>query len=71
MFTREATIDLRILRAAVRVIRNILLPLLYSLAKVEAQKISERTRAGLSRAKEKGIKIGRPKLAADSRKSLG
>jgi DNA invertase Pin-like site-specific DNA recombinase len=47
--------------------RNILLALLSSQAKIEAQKISERTRAGMSRAKEKGIKIGRPQLAADSR----
>ncbi len=41
---------------------SILLPLLSSLAKLEAQKISERTRAGMPRAKAKGIKIGRPKL---------
>jgi DNA invertase Pin-like site-specific DNA recombinase len=45
-------------------VRNILLALLSSLAKVEAQKISERTRAGMSRARAKGVKIGRPKLAA-------
>src|SRR5262249_26048893 len=41
-------------------VRNILLALLSSLAKVEAQKISERTKAGMARAKAKGIKIGRP-----------
>jgi DNA invertase Pin-like site-specific DNA recombinase len=35
-----------------------LLALLSSLAKVEAQKISERTKAGMARAKAKGIKIG-------------
>lgn len=34
-------------------VRNVLLALLSSLAKVEAQKISERTRAGMSRAKAK------------------
>jgi DNA invertase Pin-like site-specific DNA recombinase len=45
-------------------VRNILLALLSSLAKVEAQKISERTRAGMSRARAKGVKIGRPRLAA-------
>ena len=51
-------------------VRNILLALLSSLAKVEAQKISERTRAGMSRAKAKGIKIGRPKLAAKLRDEI-
>ena len=35
-------------------VRNILLALLASLAKVEAQKISERTRAGMARAKVQG-----------------
>ena len=34
-------------------VRNILLALLSSLAKVEAQKISERTRSGMSRAEGK------------------
>jgi DNA invertase Pin-like site-specific DNA recombinase len=38
-------------------VRNILLALLSSLAKVEAQKISDRTRAGMARAKAKGIKM--------------
>jgi DNA invertase Pin-like site-specific DNA recombinase len=51
-------------------VRNILLALLSSLAKVEAQKISERTRAGMSRAKAKGIKIGRPKLATELRHEI-
>ncbi len=50
--------------------RFILLALLSSLAKVEAQKISERTRAGMSRAKAKGIKIGRPKLATELRDEI-
>ena len=40
-------------------VRNILLALLSSLAKVEVQKISERTRVGMARAKTKGIKVGR------------
>jgi DNA invertase Pin-like site-specific DNA recombinase len=48
-------------------VRNILLALLSSLAKLEAQKISERTRAGMSRARAKGIKIGRPRLTAELR----
>jgi DNA invertase Pin-like site-specific DNA recombinase len=51
-------------------VRNILLALLSSLAKLEAQKISERTRAGMARAKAKGIKIGRPKLALEIRQKI-
>ena len=51
-------------------VRNVLLALLSSLAKVEAQKISERTKAGMARAKTKGIKIGRPKLAAGLRHEI-
>ena len=47
-------------------VRNILLALLASLAKVESQKIGERTRAGMERARMKGTKsgkpIGRPKI---------
>jgi DNA invertase Pin-like site-specific DNA recombinase len=48
-------------------VRNILLALLSSLTKVEAQKISERTKAGMARAKAEGVKIGRPRLAAELR----
>jgi DNA invertase Pin-like site-specific DNA recombinase len=44
-------------------VRNILLALLASLAKVEAQKISERTRAGMARAKAQGKRIGRPAIS--------
>jgi DNA invertase Pin-like site-specific DNA recombinase len=51
-------------------VRNILLALLSSLAKVEAQKISERTKAGMARAKGKGIKIGRPKLGIELRQKI-
>jgi DNA invertase Pin-like site-specific DNA recombinase len=51
-------------------VRNVLLALLSSLAKVEAQKISERTTAGMSRARAKGVKIGRPKLAAELRHEI-
>jgi DNA invertase Pin-like site-specific DNA recombinase len=51
-------------------VRNVLLALLSSLAKLEAQKISERTRAGMSRAKAKGVKIGRPRLAAELRHEI-
>ena len=41
-------------------VRNILLALLASLAKVESQKIGERTRAGMERARMKGTKSGKP-----------
>ena len=51
-------------------VRNILLALLSSLAKLEAQKISERTKAGMARAKANGIKIGRPKLGIEIRQKI-
>jgi DNA invertase Pin-like site-specific DNA recombinase len=51
-------------------VRNILLVLLSSLAKVEAQKISDRTKAGMARAKAKGIKIGRPRLGVELRQKI-
>jgi len=51
-------------------VRNILLALLSSLAKVEAQKISDRTKAGMARAKAKGVKIGRPKLGIELRQKI-
>jgi DNA invertase Pin-like site-specific DNA recombinase len=51
-------------------VRNILLALLSSLAKLEAQKISERTKAGMARAKTNGIKIGRPKLGIEIRQKI-
>jgi len=41
---------------------NILLAVMSSLAKVESQKISERTRAGMARARAQGTRIGRPAL---------
>jgi len=43
------------------------LALLASLAKVEAQKISERTKAGMARAKAKGKHIGRPAISEELR----
>ena len=51
-------------------VRNILLALLSSLAKLEALKISERTKAGMARAKANGIKIGRPKLEIEIRQKI-
>ena len=51
-------------------VRNILLALLASLAKVEAQKISERTRAGMARAKAQGKRIGRPSITPKLRQQI-
>jgi DNA invertase Pin-like site-specific DNA recombinase len=51
-------------------VRNILLALLSSLAKVEAQKISERTRAGMSRAKA-SRSVGRSSPPKCVTRSLG
>src|SRR5262249_32103125 len=51
-------------------VRNILLALLASLAKAEAQKISERTKAGMARARAKGKAIGRARLDAELRRQL-
>jgi len=51
-------------------VRNILLALLASLAKVEAQKISERTKAGMARARAKGKHIGRPAIGEELREKI-
>jgi len=51
-------------------VRNILLATLASLAKVEGQKISDRTKAGMARAKAKGKRIGRPKLNIAVRRQI-
>jgi putative DNA-invertase from lambdoid prophage Rac len=51
-------------------VRNILLALLASLAKVEAQKISQRTKAGKARAKAAGARIGRPRIAPEVREEI-
>jgi DNA invertase Pin-like site-specific DNA recombinase len=51
-------------------VRNILPALLSSLAKVEAQKISDRTKAGMARAAAKGVRMGRPKLGAELRQKI-
>jgi len=42
---------------------DILLALLASLAKQETRRISERTRAGLARARAQGKRLGRPSLS--------
>jgi DNA invertase Pin-like site-specific DNA recombinase len=44
-------------------VRNILLATLSSLAKIEREKISQRTKAGLERARAKGKVLGRPKFS--------
>jgi DNA invertase Pin-like site-specific DNA recombinase len=51
-------------------VRNILLALLSSLAKVEAQKIAERTKAGMARARAMGVKIGRSRLGIELRQKI-
>ena len=51
-------------------VRNILLALLASLAKVEAQKISERTKAGMAKARAKGKRIGRPPVETNLRSKI-
>jgi DNA invertase Pin-like site-specific DNA recombinase len=49
-------------------VRNILLALLSGEGR--GQKISERTKAGMARAKAKGARIGRPRLDADLRQKI-
>jgi DNA invertase Pin-like site-specific DNA recombinase len=44
-------------------VRNVLLAVLASLAKLERQKISQRTKAGLERARAMGKRLGRPKFS--------
>ena len=51
-------------------VRNILLALLASLGKLEAQKLSDRTRAGMARAKAGGKQIGRPTIDARLRQRI-
>ena len=51
-------------------VRNILLAVLASLAKLEHEKISQRTRAGLERARAEGTILGRPKFSEDDRARL-
>ena len=51
-------------------VRNILLAVLASLAKLEREKISQRTKAGLERARAKGKILGRPKFSDGDREKL-
>ncbi len=51
-------------------VAGVLLALLASLAKVEAQKLSARTKAGMARAKASGKRIGRPSIDARLRERI-
>jgi DNA invertase Pin-like site-specific DNA recombinase len=51
-------------------VRDVLLALLSSLAKLERTKISERTKAGREQARAKGKRLGRPPFSAADRKKL-
>jgi DNA invertase Pin-like site-specific DNA recombinase len=51
-------------------VRNILLATLASLAKLEREKISQRTKAGLERARAMGKRLGRPKFSDGDRQKL-
>src|ERR1700719_3526980 len=51
-------------------VRNILLATLSSLAKLEREKISQRTKAGLERARARGKVLGRPRFSDGDRNKL-
>jgi DNA invertase Pin-like site-specific DNA recombinase len=51
-------------------VRNVLLAVLASLAKLEREKISQRTKAGLERARANGKRLGRPRFSDGSREKL-
>ena len=51
-------------------VRNILLATLSSLAKLEREKISERTKAGLERARANGKRLGRPAFSDHDKQRL-
>ena len=51
-------------------VRDVLLAVLASLAKLERQKISERTKAGLERARAKGKRLGRAPFSRAQREKL-
>jgi DNA invertase Pin-like site-specific DNA recombinase len=52
-------------------VRNILLATLASLAKVESQRMGERTKAGMARARREGKQIGRPALSEALQAKIG
>tara|TARA_Y100000310_G_scaffold315737_1_gene366621 strand:+ start:8123 stop:8680 length:558 start_codon:yes stop_codon:yes gene_type:complete len=45
--------------------KNVVISILATIAKIEREKISERTKAGLERVKRRGTKLGRPSGAKD------
>ena len=51
-------------------VRDIVLAVMASLAKMERQRLSERTKAGLERAKAKGKRLGRMPFGAADREKL-
>src|SRR5215831_11531673 len=51
-------------------VRNVLLAVLASLAKLEREKISQRTKAGLERARANGKILGRPRFSDGDRERL-
>jgi DNA invertase Pin-like site-specific DNA recombinase len=51
-------------------VRDVLLAVLASLAKLEREKISQRTKAGLERARAKGERLGRPAFSTKAREKL-
>lgn len=48
--------------------KDVVISLMATLAKQEREKISERTKAGLDRAKRQGKRLGRPNVRFDSRR---
>jgi DNA invertase Pin-like site-specific DNA recombinase len=51
-------------------VRDVLLAVLASLAKLEREKISQRTKAGLERARARGRRLGRPAFSTKEREKL-
>lgn len=51
-------------------VRDIVLAVMSSLAKVERQKISDRTKAGLARVRAKGTRLGRPAIGDKVRERI-
>ena len=50
--------------------KDVLISFMATLAKIEREKISERTKAGLRRARAQGKKLGRPKGKKDKKKRV-
>lgn len=51
-------------------VRDIVLAVMSSMAKMERQKISDRTKAGLARVRAKGTRLGRPALSDRERMAI-